>query len=145
VLVFAMRRFGRLGLVAEPVRPRLGHEPDVLRAVAREGGQRQRDDRGGHGDRRGDRRAGEVRAPDVLEPPRRPAHDQREHREPERGLPDVDPQLALAEALRLLDLGRAEVVSRLHRDRIGKPTRSHHHHGGLGHDHRGDERDRQAP
>jgi hypothetical protein len=88
----------------------------------------------------------EHRAAERGEPLRRPAHDEHEHAEAERRLRDVDPQLTGAERLRLLDVGLAEVGSRLDRDRLGTAIAgAHDEHGGLGDDHRGDERDRQAP
>ena len=82
----------------------------------------------------------------VGQPPRRAADDQHEHAEPDRRLREEDPALAGAEVVRPLDLRRAEVGSRIDRDRLGSAVaRSHDDHGGLRDDHRGDERDRQAP
>ena len=75
-----------------------------------------------------------------------PAHDQHEHAELDRHLAEEDPALPAAEVLRPLDLRRAEVGSRLDRHRLGTPVAGpHQKDGGLRDDHRGDERDRQAP
>ena len=66
--------------------------------------------------------------------------------EADHGLAGVDPQLAGPEALRPLDLGRAEVGSRLDPDRLGPAIAgTHQDHGALRDEHRGDERYRQAP
>jgi hypothetical protein len=79
------------------------------------------------------------------EPFRRTPHDQHEHPEPDRSLGEVDPALATAEGLGPLDLGGAEVGSRLDRERLGTAVaRAHDEDGGLCDDHRGDERERQA-
>ena len=93
--------------------PALGDQPDVLGALARDGGQRQRGEAGRRprSPRRPRRRRARAAA-SRSEPLGRAAHDQHQHAEPDRGLREVDPQLAGAEGLGLLDLRRAEVGSR---------------------------------
>ena len=136
----------RLDDVARVAEPVLRDQADVLGPLARDGGQRQRRDTGRDGDRGGDRGTGEHRSPEPGEPLRRAPHDQHQHAESDRRLGEVDPQLAAAERLGLLDLRLAEVGSRLDRNGLGSAVaRTHHEHGGLRDDHRGDERDRQAP
>ena len=130
-----------LGDVGGPAAPGLRDEPDALARAARGGRQRQRRGRARQRDRHRGGRAGHDGAAAVA---RREPHRGREHRQLDRRPRPEEPQLAVPETLRPLQLGRAEVGSRLRRhDRIAL-LRPQEQHRRLRDDQRGDQRGRQA-
>ena len=136
------RALGHIGGVADP---RLGHQADILGALARGDAHRQRDQRQRDRQRRGGRRARQDLAPArPQQDARRLGHDEGEHPQLDHHPGAEQPQLPGAIGLGLLDLRRAEVGSRRDVEGLDQTTRPHEQHRSFRHHQRSHDGDGKA-